>query len=141
MSYDRAWDMPTINWQQQGSFANGTIPPTVEPDAGTQIMLGPIAQEWMPWICGALDQLRNPSAWIVADDAAMYDTLRRVDTLLGLICGSREGCVPVQTRLNNCVLQTSIDGGVTWVDVPGWASGFGACVRQNMPPPIPPNPG
>jgi hypothetical protein len=141
MSYDPAWDMPQLNWQQQGSYEGGSIPPITEPDAGTQVYLGPVAREWLQWVCGALDQLRNPSAWIVADDDAMYNTLRRVDTLLGLICGNGGNASPVLTRLENCVLQTSVDGGVTWTDVPGWADNFGACVRQNLPPPIPPNPG
>jgi hypothetical protein len=139
-TYDPAWDMPTLNWKQQGSFEAGAVPPITEPDAGTQIFLGPFAQEWMPYICGALDQLRNPSAWVVADDDAMYNTLRRVDTLLGLICGVRADCVPTETRFLNCVLETSTDGGTTWTPVPGWISDFGNCVRDNIPPP-PPNPG
>jgi hypothetical protein len=133
-TYDPAWDMPTLNWRQQGSFEAGAVPPTVEPDAGTQIFLGPFAEEWMPYICGALDQLRNPSAWVVADDDAMYNTLRRVDTLLGLICAVRADCVPVLMQLANCVLQTSTDGGVTWVPVTGWIENFGHCVRDNIPP-------
>jgi len=135
--YDPAWDMPQLNWVQQGSFEGGAVPPITEPDAGTQIMLGPIAQEWMPVICGALDQLRNPSAWVVADDDAMYNTLRRVDTLLGLICGNREGCVPTLSRLQDCVLQTSTDGGSTWTDVPGWGDNFAGCVQDALPPPPP----
>lgn len=132
MSYDPGWDMPQNYWQQQGAFEEGSIPPTVEPDAGTQIVLGPVAQEWMPWICGALDVLRNPSNWIVADDTAMYNTLRRVDTLLGLICGQRGGCVQTLTRLQGCELQTSIDGGATWVAVPGWDAGIAACVGAQL---------
>jgi hypothetical protein len=141
MDFDEAGDMPLANWSQQGSFECGSIPPIVEPDAGTQVCLGPIAREWIPWIAGAVDQLRNPSAWIVADDTAMYHTLRRVDTLMGLLFGG-SGCeVPVMTRLDNCVLETSNDGGTTWTAVPGWADNFGQCVRDNVPPPIPPNPG
>jgi hypothetical protein len=140
MVYDPAWDMPQLNWKQQGSFEGGSVPPIVEPDAGTQVLIGPIAREWMPWICGALDQLRNPSAWVVADDAHMYDTLRRVDTLLGLICASTGVCTVTEVRLQDCVLQTSTDGGTTWTDAPGWSAGFAACVRDAIPPP-PPNPG
>jgi hypothetical protein len=137
MVYDPAWDMPQVNWQQQGSYEQGSIPPVIEPDAGTQVWLGPVAREWLPWICGSLDQLRNPSAWIVADDMAMYNTLRRVDTLLGLVCGNGGSEMPIMVRFQNCVLQTSADGGVTWVDVPGWTANFANCVHDVLPPPPP----
>ena len=137
MPFDPAWDMPQINWQQQGAYRQGSVPPIVEPYAGTQVYLGPVAREWKLWICGALDILRNPSNWIVANDDAMYDVLRRVDTLLGLLCGN--GGSPLQTmiRLQDCILQTSTDGGSTWTDVPGWTEHFGDCVRNNIPPPVP----
>jgi hypothetical protein len=141
MTYDTAWDMPQPNWQQQGSYEQGSIPPTIEPDAGTQVWLGPVAREWLPWICGSLDQLRNPSAWIVADDTAMYNTLRRVDTLLGLVCGNGGSANPVMLRFQDGVLQSSSDGGLTWTDVPGWTAGFCPAVIACTIPPIPPNPG
>lgn len=135
--FDPGWDMPQENWLQQGSYESGEIPPAVSPDAGTPICIGPVAQEWLPLILGALDQLRNPSAWIVADDAAMYQTLGRVDLLREIIATSL-GCeVPVQTRLQNCILQTSADGGATWADVPGWTANFANCVRDLLPPPPP----
>lgn len=142
MVYDPAWDMPLVNWQQQGSFEAGEIPPSVEPDAGTQICIGPIAQEWLPVVLGALDQLRNPSSWIVADDDAMYTTLRRVDKLRQIIAVG-EGCeMQVLTRFTaGCVLQTSLDGGTTWADVPGWVDNFDACVKAHIPPQVPDNPG
>lgn len=136
--FDPAWDMPQLNWQQQGCYEQGSIPPVVEPDAGTQVWLGPVAREWLPWICGSLDQMRNPSSWIVADETAMYNTLRRVDTLLGLVCGNGGSQNPVMLRLENCVLQTSSDGGATWVDVSGWTTTFADCVRTALPPPPPP---
>lgn len=140
MPYDPAWDMPQLHWIQQGSFEPGSIPPIVEPTAGTQVWLGPVAQEWLPWICGALDQLRNPSSWIVADDAHMYDTLRRVDTLMGLLCNGGSA-TPVMLQFTaGCELQFSTDGGATWTTVPGWDANFGNCVKSNLPPPVPPNP-
>ncbi len=141
MVFDPAGDMPQANWVQQGCYETGSIPPAAEPDAGTQVWLGPINRDYLPWICGMLDQGRNPSTWIVADDTAMYNILRKWDTLLGLICGNGGTEEPCMLRLQDCVLQSSSDGGTTWVPVTGWAENFGACVRQNMPPPIPPNPG
>jgi hypothetical protein len=141
MGYDPVWDMPQANWVQQGSFESGQIPPAVEPDAGTLVCLGPIAREWLYVVLGALDQLRNPSTWIVADDDAMYTTLRRVDKLREIIA-VKEGCVPpVMLRLNaGCVLQYSNDGGATWIDTTDWAANFPGCVADNFPPPVPVNP-
>lgn len=139
--YDPAWDMPQRNWVQQGSFESGTIPPFVEPDEGTPICIGPIAREWLYVVLGAIDQLRNPSTWIIADDDVLYTTLRRVDKLKEIIAVS-EGCVPpVQMRLNSeCVLQYSNDGGATWIDTTDWAANFPGCVKSNFPPPVPVNP-
>src|SRR5216684_237223 len=141
MSYDPAWDMPQPNWVQQGSFETGAIPPAVAPDAGTPVCIGPVAEEWLPYVQGALDQLKNPSSWIVADDTALYTTLQRVDQLRSII-GMATGCCDVAIRLTpGCVLQYSIDGGATWTDVTGWAANFAECVRQATipsPPLLPP---
>lgn len=135
---DPAWDMPQINWVQQGVFESGSIPPVSEPTAGTQVWLGPVNQDWLPWICGCLDAGRNPSSWIVADDAHMYDTLRRWDTLMGLICANGGSQMPIMIRYtSDCHLQTSSDGGVTWTDVPGWLDNIGFCIRDALPPPPP----
>lgn len=141
MSIDPAFDMPQINWVQQGSFEPGSIPPAGEPTAGVQVWLGPVNQTYLPWVCGALDQGRNPSSWIAADDTAMADILRRWGELMGLLCGNNGSGMPVMIRLQGCVLQTSIDGGVTWVDVPGWSSGFCGCVQDCVPPSPPGLPG
>jgi hypothetical protein len=105
------------------------------------VCIGPLASEWLPVILGALDQLRNPSTWLVADDAAMYTTLRRVDQLREIIAVG-EGCeLQMMTRFTaDCVLQTSVDGGTTWTDVPGWVDNFDSCVKAHIPPLLPPNP-
>jgi len=93
MAYDPAWDMPRVNWQQQGSFEIPEIPPTYEPDAEPLVCLPPINRYWLPYVMGALDQLRNPSSWLVADDDAMYTTLARVSklrelSLIHISCGT-----------------------------------------------------
>src|SRR6266849_1278411 len=137
MTYDPAWDMPQPNWVQQGSFEAGAIPPAVAPNAGTPVCIGPVAVEWLPYVQGALDQLRNPSSWIVADDTALATTLQRVDELRSII-GMATGCCDVAIRLTaGCVLQYSIDGGATWTDVTGWAANFAACVKQATIPDVP----
>src|SRR5713226_381534 len=144
MSYDPAWDMPQPNWVQQGSFETGAIPPAVAPDAGTPVCIGPVAEEWLPYVQGALDQLKNPSSWIVASDAAMYTVLQRVDELRSII-GMATGCCDIAIRLTpGCALQYSIDGGATWTDVTGGAANFAGCVQQGiigLPPLLPPGSG
>ena len=122
MIYDPAWDMPKVNWQQQGSFEVPEIPPAYEPDAEPLVCLPAINQYWLPYVMGALDQLRNPSSWLVADDDAMYTTLARVSKLREMI-GVRATCMSYLIRFDggSCQLQQSTDGGTTWTEVEGWA--------------------
>ena len=127
MVNDSAWDMPKANWQQQGSFEIPEIPPTYEPDAEPLVCLPAINQHWLPYVMGALDQLRNPSSWIVADDDAMYTTLARVSKLREMI-GIRAECMSYQLQFTEgCALQFSLDGGTTWADVAGWDTNFPVC--------------
>lgn len=127
MVYDDAWDMPKVNWVQQGSFVIPEIPPSTEPDAEPLVCLPAINQYWMPYVMGALDQLRNSSSWLVADDDAMYVTLARVSKLREMI-GVRAVCMSYLIRFDgeSCQLQQSTDGGTTWTEVDGWAD-FAAC--------------
>jgi len=126
--YDPAWDMPKQNWQQQGSFEIPEIPPAYEPDAEPLVCLPAINQYWLPFMMGALDQLRNPSSWLVADDDAMSTTLYRVSKLREMI-GVRAECMSFAIRFDaeTCQLQQSTDGGSTWVEVDGWAD-FNSCL-------------
>jgi len=141
LTYDSAWDMPKANWVQQGSFAQGEIPPIYDPDAAPLICLPPINQYWLPFILGCLDQLRNPSSWLVADDNAMFAVLTRANRLMQMVGERAECAVPVEMRLQDCVLQYSNDGGSTWVDTTDWVTNFRNCVQSSIPPAIPPNPG
>jgi hypothetical protein len=140
MSVDEAFDMPTVNWQQQGSFEIPELPPTTEPDEGPFVCLPPINRYWLPYVMGALDQLRNPSSWLVADDAAMYATLARVAKLRQML-GVGVPCVSYQLRWSSCTLQFSTDDGLTWTEVDGMAD-FCPCVQDCVnpvgPPPVPP---
>jgi hypothetical protein len=139
--YDPGWDMPRINWQQQGSFETGEIPLAYEPDAGPLICLPPINQYWLPLILGCLDQLRNPSTWITSNDTQLNTALDRANRLMQML-GERAVCFTYQLRFtSSCVLQYSTDGGATWTDVDGWDTNFLNCVSSVIIPPIPPNPG
>lgn len=124
---DPAWDMPKENWAQQGSFEVGEVPPDTDPDGGSMVCLPPINVAWLPFVLGCLDQMRNPSSWIVSDNDAMYAVLSRVDRLKQMI-GERAPCFMYQMRFTDtCLLQFSTDGGTTWTDVDGWADQFPIC--------------
>jgi hypothetical protein len=139
--YDPGWDMPRQNWLQQGSFETGEIPLAYDPDAEPLICLPPINRYWLPLILGCLDQLRNPSTWIASSDSALNTILDRSNRLMQMV-GERADCVSCPLlRLNDCVLESSCDGGTTWVAAAGWADNFANCVSNVIIPPIPPNPG
>jgi hypothetical protein len=132
MDHDDAWDMPLANWVQQGSFVIPEIPPVYEPDAAPLVCLPAVNRYWMPYVLGALDQLRNPSAWLVADDDAMYNTLGRVSKLKEML-GIGVPCMSYLIRFDgeSCQLQQSTDGGTTWTEVDGWSS-FVSCLPPTL---------
>jgi len=139
--YDPAWNMPSINWQQQGSFEAGIIPLVDNPDDGPLVCLPMVNQHWLALLLGCLDQLRNPSTWLVADDAAMSAILAKVDRFKQMM-GDRSECLCTLVRLESCQLQTSCDNGATWTTVTGWDPGFAVCVQEQIPViGLPPNPG
>lgn len=128
MSYDPAWDMPRVNWQQQGSFEVGELPPVTDPDSGTMVCLPPINQDWLPFIQGCLSQMRNPSSWLVIDDDAMNATLQRVERLMQMV-GERADCpMPLELQMSGCDLQYSTDGGTTFTTVTGWSDFLTNCI-------------
>jgi hypothetical protein len=141
MSYDPAWDMPQVNWQQQGSYEQGEIPLVVNPSDAPLVCIPPINRYWLPYILGCLDQLINPSSWITASDAATAAILDRAVALKQLVAQAGP-CPMYQLQLTaGCVLQYSTDGGSTWADVAGWDANFSNCVSSVTIPIIPPNPG
>jgi hypothetical protein len=139
MPVDPNFGMAQPNWVQQGSYLVPAAIPITAPNAAPLIQLPCVNREWIPLILGCLDQLRNPSTWDAIDDDHRASALVWADTLRDMFgalpCGS--DCM---MRLNSCNLQTSTDGGATWVTVPGWAETIDACIKSHIPPPIPPNP-
>lgn len=121
IGFDPAWNMPRINWQQQGSFENAEIAVTEDPDSGDLVCLPPINRHWLPFVQGCLDQMNNPSSWLVADDDAMNAVLERVQRLKQMF-GQWGDCMSYQIRFDagTCQLQSSTDGGSTWEEIPGW---------------------
>lgn len=141
--YEQTWSQPLENYQQTGSFLEPATPPSASPDTGVLVQLPCVNEDWLPLILGALDQLRNPSSWLDSlTDPQRYDVLGMADRLRQMIAvGINVPCCNVTLRLNNCVLQFSVDGGSTWVDVTDWAANFASCVQGAiipLPPLLPP---
>jgi hypothetical protein len=129
--------MPEQNWQPQSSFQAPITPILVDPAAGTQVCAPKFAREWLPFIEGCLDQGRIPATFAYIDDATVELMREYVDKLKSILSMAAP-CCDVTLRLEpNCVLQYSLDGGVTWIDVAGWADNFATCVRQAGIPDVP----
>jgi hypothetical protein len=140
---DPAFDMPAMNWGQQGSFQKPVSPPIDGPADGTLVQLPCINQDWVLLLMGAAEQLRNPSSWDAAlSDSARDLVLSRVTQLQEMIWSAMDNpCCNVAMRLTaGCVLQFSTDGGSTYHDVTDWAANFDTCVKAAIPPVPPPNP-
>lgn len=98
----------------------------VEPvaDPGTAPGDGPLRHlkvnaAWVPYIIGCLTQMIQPLAWTTTDPTALADLLGRVTDLMNMFGTAGP---PMQLQLSAAgVLQTSSDGGSTWVDVAGWS--------------------
>lgn len=126
--YDPGWDMPKANWVQQGSYEPGEIPPIYAPDEGPLVCLPPINQYWLPFVLGCLDQLRQPTTWITADDDALATALFSANRLMQMF-GERADCpVPYELRVSGCNLQYSTDGGDTFTTVSGWSDFLTGCI-------------
>lgn len=128
MTYDPAWDMPLVNWRQQGSFSQA-IPPIGSGPLDTPLVcLPPINQDWLPVVMGCLDQLCNPSTWSTADDTALNLALEAAQSLKQAF-GVRAVCpVPFELQMSGCSLQYSTDGGATFTTVTGWTDFLDDCI-------------
>lgn len=128
MVYDPAWDMPKVNWQPQGSYEPGEIPLAYAPDEGPLVCLPPINRYWLPLVLGCLDQLRNPSTWIVSNDDAMFAVLSAANRLMQMIGGRAVCPVSFALQVSGCELQYSTDDGETWTEVSGWGEFLDSCI-------------
>jgi hypothetical protein len=141
MTYDPAWDMPKVNWQQQGSFEQGELALVDHPSDAPLVCIPPINRNWLPYILGCLDQLTNPSTWITSSDAALNAILDKAIELKQIVGQAGDCVLCPEMRLQDCVLQFSCDSGATWTDVSGWVDNFPPCVQSaaiiTTPPPNP----
>jgi len=136
-SYGVGWP----DYSQTGSFFAPVSPPTLGPFEGSLVGLPCVNYDWLRLLLGASDQLRNPSTWKNLTPTQTVVVLSQVEELQAALsqAGSCVTCPLI--RLQDCVLQSSCDGGSTWTDVAGWAANFQTCVQNAIPPSVPPNPG
>lgn len=136
--------MPESPWLPVSSFQLPAPPPSAGPAAGTLVQLPCVNEDWLALIQGALDQLRNPTAWPeTLTDAALDDVLSQVDQLRDMFNVINVPCCNFELRLTDtCELQSSSDAGATWTTISGWDANFGPCVQANSIITTPPsNPG
>lgn len=118
---------PLSGWgEPRSSFPRPVEPPSVDPDEGGLISIS-FNPAWLPYVLGALSQLTQLTTWIGDDDAKRLAVERATGlmNLIGLPAATSvlgEPPAPtVTTRYNPTThtVQTSTDGGTTWVDAPG----------------------
>lgn len=125
-------------WQPATSFPEPLVPPMVDPDALPTVQVC-VNEQWVPYIIGALLQLVQPVIWDVADVATLQLTIERATDLMALFANG-DRCMQLRFDGATCQLQQSVDGGATWVEVPGWQENFDSCVKAHIPAQQPPNP-
>lgn len=102
------------------------------PDPGTDligatVVCAQIPATAIPYMIGSLLQLLQPPAWAITDATRMTEVLGQVTDLI-IALGTAGACMFRLT--NTCLLQYSLDGGLSWTDVTDWATNFPLCVRS-----------
>jgi|SRR5579872_413853 len=122
-------------WQQTSDLQAVDLPAAAPLDA--PLVCLQLNQDWLPLVLGALLQLCHPAQW-TGDDTAQQAAVTAA-TQLALAIGDAEVCPVLEFRLTSgCVLQSSVDGGTTWVDVPGWPTYAPGCYTGATGPAGPP---
>lgn len=112
--------------QPRSSFPEPVTPPTVDPDVGGLISIS-FNPAWLPYVLGALTQLTQLTTWSGsdADKTLAVDRATNLLNLVGYPAASIPGVttvsITVVVRYNSTThtVETSTDGGSTWVTSPG----------------------
>jgi len=120
-------------WDPESRYSRSSYREAM-PDPGTDlinptVVCAQIPATAIPYIVGSLLQLLQPPAWAITDATRMSEVLGQVTDLI-VALGTAGACMFRLT--NTCLLQYSLDGGTTWVDVTDWALNFPLCVRENQ---------
>jgi hypothetical protein len=103
------------------------------PDPGTAlidptVVCAQIPATAIPYIIGSLLQLLQPPAWAITDPTRMGEVLGQVTDLI-VSLGTAGACM-FRLTADTCLLQYSLDGGTTWIEVTDWATNFPLGVRS-----------
>jgi hypothetical protein len=120
-------------WDPESRYARSSYTEAL-PDPGTNLVgatsvCAQIPATAIPYIVGSLLQLLQPPAWAISDPTRMAEVLGQVTDLI-LALGTAGACMFRLT--DTCLLQYSLDGGLSWTDVTDWATNFPLCVRSNQ---------
>lgn len=132
------WWPPFWNAVQQSPFVE-PVPIVGPAPSDPPLVCVQFNQQWLPYVVGALMALNQPTTWDTHDQVELGIQLQNVTELLAEV-GTAGLCMCPMIRLNNCELQISCDGGVTWTTASGWDQNIHGCVLGWLPPPVPPNP-
>jgi hypothetical protein len=84
---------PIENWLQQGSFCEQVQPPASAPGDDPLVCIQ-LNQAWIPYVCGALMQLAQPSTWDVSGGPlTLQDVLTEATELIEIV-GTATLCGP-----------------------------------------------
>src|ERR1035437_209902 len=118
-------------WDPESRYARSSYTEPL-PDPGTNLVgatsvCAQIPQTAIPYIVGSLLQLLQPPAWAITDATRIAEVLGQVTDLI-IALGTAGACMFRLT--DTCLLQYSLDGGLSWADVTDWATNFPLCVRS-----------
>jgi hypothetical protein len=121
-------------WDPESRYAQTSYRQPL-PDPGTDLIdpafvCAQIPASAIPYIVGSLLQLLQPPTWAITDHDRMSEILGQVTDLI-LAIGTAAPCMFRLTA--SCMLQYSVDGGTTWIDVTDWGVNFPICVASNTP--------
>lgn len=132
---------------QQGSYINPVVPPATDACDPPTVSVC-INQAWIPYICGALSQLAQPSTWIVGSNAELLDVLERVADLIDAI-GTAVPCVSpppvlgtattpqracnIAGYLANVLIKDSIQKAIDAMNQNQTLLGYGVLITQAIP--------
>lgn len=120
-------------WDPESRYARTSYNEPL-PDPGTDligrtVVCAQIPATAIPYMIGSLLQLLQPPAWAITDQTRMSEVLGQVTDLI-VSLGTAGACMFRLTA--SCLLQYSLDGGTTWIDVTDWATNFPLCIRANQ---------
>lgn len=120
------WETFSAPEWNQGSYQEPVPVPGVEPGAAPLVCVQ-FNEHWLLYVLGALFQLTQPAIYDpTSGDVSVAQ--QQAQTLMAII-GSAGECTDMLTFrfTDTCILQYSVDGGTTWVDVPGWDTFSPSC--------------